>query len=86
MYDNNLPPIPPNYLTCKICNSKPYNKLGSHAKCYKRFCWICNIIFESNLQQQLHSEKNHSYFYCIHCKECISDINNHKNYKNCIKN
>ena len=85
MYDNNLPPIPPSYLSCKICN-KIYNKLGSHAICYKKYCWICGIIFSSNLEQQLHSEKNHAYFYCVHCKECISDISSHKNYKHCIKN
>lgn len=85
MFDNNLPPIPPNYLVCKVCG-KVYNKLASHANCYKHYCWICNIIFESNLEQQTHSQKNHPYFYCNNCKECISNIDGHKTSKNCIKN
>lgn len=84
MFDNNLPPIPPNYLVCKICD-KDYNKLGSHGNCYKRYCWICSIVFSSNAEQQAHSEKNHPYFYCFSCKECISNIDNHKFYKNCVK-
>lgn len=80
MYKSSLPPIPSDFLNCKICEKK-YNKLGSHASCYKRYCWICSIVFDKEIQQQTHSKEFHSDFYCTDCKECITNIQEHKNNK-----
>lgn len=84
MYSEAVVPVPINFITCKACN-KVYNKLGSHQTCYKRYCWICDIIFDTATQQQKHSVKNHPNFYCSLCKENIMNIDAHKkNKKYCI--
>jgi hypothetical protein len=76
--------VPVDYLSCKICE-KTYNKLGSHAICYKKFCWICIIKFNTAKEQENHSKLHHPDFFCNSCKECISNITNHKkNKKFCI--
>lgn len=83
MYDTQVP-VPVNYLVCKICE-KVYNKLNSHSICYKKYCWICNIKFNTSLEQQEHSKLKHPDFFCNNCNECISNITNHKrNKKFCI--
>lgn len=69
-------PTPRNFLTCKVCK-KIYNKLGSHSGCFKSYCWICNITFSSNIENQVHAKKSHPNFYCIHCKECIQNLKSH---------
>ena len=58
---------------CVVCK-KNYWKIGSHSKCYKKFCWICNIEFETPELQQEHSEKFHIERYCIECKECNNNL------------
>lgn len=78
--------IPPKYLCCAVCEKK-YNQLGSHANCYKSYCWICRIKFSSDIEQQTHSIENHSEFYCTECKECISNLPEHivNKKKWCVK-
>lgn len=80
MYKSSLPPIPSEFLCCKVCEKK-YNKLGSHALCYKRYCFICCIVFDKDSQQQSHSKECHPDFYCQDCKECNINIEAHKNNK-----
>lgn len=77
MYKSSLPPIPSDFLNCKVCD-KNYNKLGSHSSCYKRYCSICFIVFDKDSQQQLHSKEFHPDFYCNDCKECIHNLTSHK--------
>jgi hypothetical protein len=83
MYENQIS-VPVNYLHCIVCK-KTYNKLGSHSSCYKKYCWICKIIFKTDLEQQIHSKIDHTNNYCNICKENISNIIAHrKNKKYCI--
>jgi hypothetical protein len=84
MYEDQIT-IPLNYLSCKVC-SKVYNKLGSHQSCYKKYCWICDIIFKTNTDQQEHSKENHPNFYCNLCKENIRNLTEHRKNKKFCKN
>lgn len=75
MHDDSLP-IPLNYLNCPVCKKK-YNKLGIHSLCYKKYCWICGIVFDTIALQQEHSKELHKLFYCENCKECINNLEGH---------
>lgn len=55
---------------CNAC-CKYYTKLTSHKMCWKKYCWICNIQFETEILQQEHSKNKHFYFYNEEQKECV---------------
>ena len=62
---------------CLVC-FKRYYKKGLHAKCYKCYCILCCISFQTPDALETHAKKWHPIKWCDECKEVFKCIDAHK--------
>ena len=63
--------------TCTVCGGK-HKKWGAHAKCYTRFCDICQTIHKSPEELKDHAEKWHKKNFCEPCNMTIINLKKHQ--------
>ena len=68
---------------CVVCRKK-YTKSGAHSKCYRRYCGLCLITFETEEALVKHAKELHPNDFCEKCNLCTNYLTQHK--KECNKN
>lgn len=67
----------PWYFTCVVCGKKHY-KWGAHESCYRRFCDVCQRVYDTEEEMKEHALKWHKRIFCEDCNMVIPSITKHK--------
>ncbi len=62
---------------CFVCMRKHY-KYGAHAKCYRKWCEICQDSFETEDEMKQHAMDFHKKQFCDGCNQVFTNLRVHK--------
>lgn len=62
---------------CSVCLKKHY-KYAAHSICYRRWCDICQIPYDTERLLKEHAKKEHPKEYCELCNQVFTNLKTHK--------